>query len=324
MPRSQRLLVHGSLLFTALLWGGNFSAIKELLIVLDPLDVIFLRALGASLFFVIYLGVSGNPLISIERADLIRLILIGVAGITVMNLATTYGQNLLPAALASLIVTSSPVFTVVIAAALGHERINQRTVLGIGIAFLGFLVVVLLGTDRGASFGGGQLRGIGILILAPLSWAVYTVLSKPLLGRYPPFHIASYTVICGTFSFLFIPLWHEGTISRIGNLDARGWFAAFFASVMAYALAYFLWYRGLQHLTASQTSIYLYMVPVFGVLTAWLILGESITAWFLLGGLTILAGVVITNTARSTRPAQAKKRSSLPHSSDDVLASNSG
>lgn len=296
------MLIHGSLLFTALLWGGNFSAIKELLTVLEPLDVVFIRALGASSFLILYLVLSGNPLIPIERSDLVRLILIGVAGITVMNLATTYGQNLLPAALASLIVTSSPIFTVVLAALLGQERISRRTVAGVVLAFTGFLIVLLLGTDGGVGLGGGQLKGAGILVLAPMSWAIYTVLSKPLLTRYPPFHIASYTVICGTLSFMTIPFWHDGTIGRLRNLDARGWFAAFFASVLAYALAYFLWYKGLQSLSASQTAIYLYLVPVFGVITAWLVLDESITAWLLLGGMTILAGVVLTNTARTRRP----------------------
>ena len=304
MPRSQTLLVHGSLLFTALLWGGNFSAIKELLTTLEPLDVIFLRAVGASAFFVLYLLMSRNPLIPMRREDIYRLLLLGLVGITVMNLATTYGQNLLPAALASLIVTSNPIFTVIVAALLGQERISARTLAGVAIAFAGFLIVLLLGSNRDSSFGGAQLTGVGILVLGPLSWAVYTVLSKPLLSRYPPFHVAAYTVICGTMSFMTIPFWHGGTIERIGDLDARGWFAAFFASVMAYALAYLLWYKGLKALTPSQTSIYLYLVPVFGVLSAWLVLGESITAWLLLGGLTILGGVVLTNTARTRRPAE--------------------
>ncbi|MGE3797668.1 MAG: DMT family transporter [Thermomicrobiales bacterium] len=314
MHLPQKLLVHAALLFTAFLWGANFSAIKELLTALEPLDVVFLRALGASGFFLIFLLVSGNPLIPMRRKDIVLLVLLGLVGITVMNLATTYGQNLLPAALASLIVTSNPVFTVIIAALLGQERISLRTVAGVIIAFTGFLIVLFLGTGQGTDFAGGQIKGAAILVIAPLSWAIYTVLSKPLLATYPPIHVAAYTVICGTMLFLTVPLWHEGTTSRIRSLDARGWFAAFFASIMAYALAYLLWYKGLKSLSPSQASIYLYLVPVFGILTAWLILDESITAWLILGGATILFGVVITNLSRTPAgsPDGSKRAGRLP------------
>jgi drug/metabolite transporter (DMT)-like permease len=54
-------------------------------------------------------------------------------------------------------------------------------------------------------------------------------------------------------------------------------------------------------LTPSQTAVYIYLVPLFGLLSAWLVLDETITRYLLLGGATILAGVILTNSAR--RPA---------------------
>ena len=58
-------------------------------------------------------------------------------------------------------------------------------------------------------------------------------------------------------------------------------------------------------LTASQTAVYIYLVPVFGILCAWLLLDEQITGYLLLGGAVILAGVALTNSGRSApgRPA---------------------
>ncbi len=301
MSRTQLALVHGSLLITAMLWGGNFAAIKELLKTLEPLDVVFLRAFGALSFFIIYLIWTRRPIIHTDRQDFLRLVAIGFIGITVMNLAMSFGQRLIPAALASLIVTSNPLFTVLVAAMLGQEAIRRRTIMGIAIAFVGFLIVLLYGTGSTADFGGGHLKGALIIIIAPISWAFYTVLSKPLLSKYPPFHVAGYTAIAGTVSFMMIPLLQKGTIDRIGNLDQRGWIAAVFASILAYAVAYLLWYKGLEALTPSKTAIYIYLVPVFGVLSARLVLGEQITIYLVLGGLTILAGVIVTNTSRAPR-----------------------
>jgi drug/metabolite transporter (DMT)-like permease len=67
----------------------------------------------------------------------------------------------------------------------------------------------------------------------------------------------------------------------------------------------------LRVLTPSQTAVYIYLVPVFGLLSARLVLGETITAYLVLGGATILAGVVLTNSARAPRRAPRRTQESL-------------
>lgn len=311
MSRASLLLVHASLFLTAVVWGGNFTAIKYLLRDLDPLDVIFLRTAAAALFFVVFLVLSGRPLIPMRRADAFRLVALGVIGITIMNLAMINGQKMIPAALASLIVTSNPIHTTIISRVLIGESLTGRKLAGIGLAFTGFLIVLLYGSGNRADLGSGQMKGVLIVALAPFSWAFYTVLSKPLLTRYPPVHVASYTAIAGALGFLLVPVVHEGTVTRIGALDAWGWTAALFASLLAFTLGYILWYRGLRVLTPSQTAVYIYLVPLFGLLSAWLVLDERITGYLLLGGATILAGVVLTNSGRTTA-APAPARDSEP------------
>lgn len=296
--RGTALTVHASLFVTAMLWGGNFSATKFLLGQLRPLDVIFLRLGAAAVFFLLILLMTRRPLIPMRRADVLRLLAIGVIGVTVMNLAMINGQNMVPAALASLIVTSNPIHTAIISRVLIGEPLTRRKLAGIGLAFLGFLIVLLYGSGSRLGFDSSQLKGVLIVAIAPFSWAFYTVLSKPLLVRYPPVHVAAYSSIAGALGFMVTPFIRPGTISRISDLSAWGWVAALFVSLLGFVLSYVLWYRGLQFLTASQTAVYLYLVPVFGLLSAWLILDERITLYLLLGGATILAGVILTNSAR--------------------------
>jgi drug/metabolite transporter (DMT)-like permease len=302
-PFAPRLPARLSLLLTAILWGGNFAAIKYLLRSLEPFDVMFLRAAGAVLFFSLFLAFTGRMLIPMERGDAVRVVLIGVIGIAVMNLAMINGQNLLPAALASLIVTSNPIHTTLISRLLGQEALTRRKIGGIALAFAGFLIVLLYGSGKEADLSADHVKGMLILALAPFSWAFYTVLSKPLLACYPPVHIAAYTSIAGSLGFLIVPFVRPGTATRLANLTARGWGAALFATLLAFVLSYVLWYRGLRVLTPSQTAVYIYLVPVFGLLAARFVLGETITTYLLLGGGTILAGVVLTNSARSSKPA---------------------
>ncbi len=300
-PTQPILLVHGALLLTAALWGGNFSGMKFLLGELSAVDVMVVRCLGAALFFVAVLLATGRPWVPMTRADGLRLVLIGVLGITAMNVALAYGLRSLSAGLASLIITRNPVFTVLIATALGRERLTGRKLAGIAVAFAGFLVVLQFGSPGGTQLGADQLRGVLILLLAPLSWAFYTVLSKPLLTSYPSLHVAAYATIAGGLTFLPVLAFDGGLGARMAALDARGWLAMFYVSVLSIVVAYILWYWGLRVLSPSQTAVYAYLVPVFGLLGAWLVLGDPPTAFVLLGGAVIIAGVVLTNSAPRAR-----------------------
>jgi drug/metabolite transporter (DMT)-like permease len=279
------------------LWGGNFAAIRLLLDELRPLDVVFLRSGGAACFFAVVLLLTGRPRLTLPRRDALRLVLIGFIGVTVLGVAVVYGQARLSATLASLIVTSNPIHTAVISRLVLGEPLGPRKVGGIALAFVGLVIVLLYGSADAAPLGARELTGVGILAIAPFSWAIYTVLSKPLLAVYPSVHVAAYTTIVGAAGFLPLPLASAGMLERIGALDARGWWAALFATLVSFVLGYILWYRGLRVLTPSQAAVYIYLVPVFGLLAAWLVLGERPTPFLLLGGATILAGVILTNSA---------------------------
>ncbi len=280
-----------------MIWGGNFAAIRVLLDELKPLDVVFVRSGGAALFFALALLLTGRPLLAMPRRDGLRLVLIGAIGVTVLGLAVVYGQARLSATLASLIVTSNPIHTALISRLFLGEPLGPRKLGGIGLALVGLVIVLLYGSANAAPLGGGELTGIAILAIAPFSWAIYTVLSKPLLAVYPSVHVAAYTTIVGAAGFLPLPLVSEGMLGRIGGMDGRGWLAALFATLVSFVLGYILWYRGLRVLAPSQAAVYIYLVPVFGLLSAWLLLGERPTPFLLLGGTTILAGVILTNSA---------------------------
>lgn len=293
-----------------MLWGGNFAALRTLLDRVEPLDVVVIRGVGAAFFFALVLLLSGRPRLAMPRRDALRLVGIGLLGVTILNLAVVFGQARLSAALASLIVTSNPIHTAIISRFLLGEPLGRRKLGGIGLAFVGLVVVLLFGSADAAALGARELTGVGILAIAPFAWAFYTVLSKPLLASYPSVHVAAYTTIAGAVPFFALPLARAGTLGRIGGLDGRGWLAALFVTLFSFVLAYILWYRGLRVLSPSQAAVYIYLVPVFGLLSAWLLLGERPTPFLLLGGATILAGVVLTNSGpgaeRTASPGPAR------------------
>lgn len=142
-----------------MLWGGNFAAIRFLLEELEPLDVVFVRGVGAAGFFGVALLLTGRPWLGLSWREVGRLAVIGVLGVTVVNVAVAFGQNRLPASLASLIVTSNPVFVALISRAVLGEALGARKVGGIGLAFVGLAVVVFGGQAGRGRSGGGSWVG---------------------------------------------------------------------------------------------------------------------------------------------------------------------
>ena len=303
MLLSRRLLVvHLSLLLTVIIWGQTFVAIRYLVVRIGAPEVLFLRAGLSSLCFLMIIAFSQRALRDFTQAEWGRMALVALCGVAVNSVAQAFSQNYLTASLASLLVTCAPVFTAVLSRLLLGEALTRRKLLGITLACAGFLIVLLWG-GSGASFSADRLLGIAILICAPLGWAAYTVLSKPLLARHEPHVVAGVTTVLG--GLMLLPLLAlEPSVARDAvQLSARGWLAAITFSVLAIVVGYTLWYRGLRELDPSQVVVYMYLVPFFGVLSSWLILGERITPWLLLGGATILSGVVVTNSGRRAVPA---------------------
>lgn len=295
------LLVHLGLLTVAILWGGNFSALKHLLTALNPVDVVVLRSIGAGLFYGLFLASMRRLIIPVAAPDARRMLFIGVLGIPVMSLSMAYGLTHLNAGLASLLVTSNPIFTAIISRLLLGERLTVRKVTGILVAFAGFLLVLQFGASGGARLESNQIMAVVIVLFGPLAWAFYTVLSKPLLGRYPPMYVASYTTMAGGAGFIPLLIFDAPMRDRMAAMDAVDWLAALYVSLLAITVAYLLWYWGLRVLTPSQTAVYTYLVPVFGVLASWLVLGEVPAIFALIGGSVIVFGVVLTNTSSRRR-----------------------
>jgi drug/metabolite transporter (DMT)-like permease len=252
----------------------------------------------ASLVFTPIVLIMARGIPKIQRADIPMLLVIALLGVTINTSAIAFGTQLIPAAVASLIVTGNPVFTAIISRILVGEPMTGRKILGVIIAFTGFLIVLLYGGQE-AEFSIQNALGVLITMGGPLAWAFYTVLSKPLQGKYDPVQFVGVTTIVGSLPLLPFILINTDLVTVTRTFGATEWLALTVSAVLALVVAYLLWYRGLSILEPTQIAVYVYMVPVFGALGAWLLLGERITIFVLIGGLTILTGVIITNTSRS-------------------------
>jgi drug/metabolite transporter (DMT)-like permease len=192
-----------------------------------------------------------------------------------------------------LLVVQIPVFTYAVACLAGAERAERRRVLGIAVALAGALVIVL---ERGEG-GGGKSSTLGnVLIVANcLSYAVYLVLARGLLQRFPTLVVIAWIFWCSLpavpFLFLAGPIWPAGAAPRVLASFA---YTLVFGTFLAYLLNAF----ALARVPASTVAVFIFLQPLVAGAAGVLALDERITLPVVLAGALLLAGIVLVARAR--------------------------
>src|SRR5215208_6362862 len=219
--------------------------------------------------------------------DLLSMAGIGLVGVGMNNVSFTFGVSMTTASGTALIYAAVPIWGILLGLALGLERPTTWGILGVCLAFLGVAVVVYGGLS-----GSTSLLGNLLVVVATVCWGSYAVLSLPLLRKYSPLVVASYTMLFGGLGAL--PLALPGFLDA-GWADASGraWEALAYSTLLVAAFGFWAWQRGVSQVGANRVLIYQYLITLVGVAAGVLLLGESLTANKVLGGAIILLGVYL-------------------------------
>ena len=213
--------------------------------------------------------------------------LAGICAVYGYQLAVNYGETLVPAGTASLVANTTPVFTALLARLFLRERLGPWKLAGIAAAMGGVVVIMLYGA--GEELAAGRLKGIAFIVLAALSWAVYTVLMRPLTREHNPLFVTAYAILAGTLAML--PLLGGEFFPQLGRMSAAGWGWLLFLGLGCTTLGYLLYSKGLEGLGATVTAFYIYLIPPISLFWAWVVLGEALNSAILVGAAVILAGL---------------------------------
>ena len=277
----------------SILWGVAFVGIKEGLRELSPSTLTVLRFAIADVCLLAIMAVWPAARPRFERRDLWRLAVLGVTGVPGYHLALNWGEQRTSASVASLIVATAPVMVALGSAALLGERATLRRWIGIALAFSG--VAVLAVSDPA---GGGRTSVTGILVsmLAPVMWAVYVIVGKPLADRTSAVRITTTSMLMG--SVCLLPLLSGETFRQIGSLSASGWGWMLQLGLGSSVAGYFIFVWALGKMDATTVSVFLYAVPVVALISAWLLLDEQLGASMIFAAAMVIAGVVLAQQDR--------------------------
>jgi drug/metabolite transporter (DMT)-like permease len=292
--------VHLRLVGMALLWGASWPAGRTLALAMPPLSGAAWRFTLAAVLLALWAVWRQREWPLLTRKQWLGLALagaIGVAGYAVFFMAALQRVE---ASRAAVVVTTNPVFTTLLAAWLFKEKFNARIALGMLCALIGAATVLTHGAPW-TVFTGGIGLGDWLLVGCIATWVGYTLIARALLGGIDSLAATAISSVVGTVLLWSVALAVDGATvvtNSIASLSAAGWLSMVFLAVGSTVLAYAWYFRGVAELGAGTAASYISLVPVFGVASSVLVLGESLDASLLVGGALAVAGVVLTSQAR--------------------------
>jgi len=286
-------LAHIALLLTNLFFAINLSAAKHLTSnqLAGPFGINVVRV-GVSVFLFWLLFVLKPGDYRIEKKDWFRFFGCALTGIAINQMLFLKGLSLTYPIHASLLMLTTPILIVIIAAFLLKEKISNVRILGLLMGIGGALVLVLGKENSGQ--GGNPTLGDLLVIINAISYTMYFILVKPLMQKYNPVVIIRWIFTIGLL--LVLPFgWNE--FSRIPwtqftGIDITAMFLVVFTGTF---LAYLFNLYGIKILGASVAGFYIYTQPLFAAVIAMVFLKEELSLYKLLAALLIFAGVYLTN-----------------------------
>lgn len=286
----------------AAIWGVNFVVVKLGLEALPPLAFNTLRFPLACV--VLYGVLRSRPGPLLPRSDgLVPLVGLGLLGHVVYQCLFIFGIDRTLAGNASILLATVPVWTTLLSLALGHERPSMQVWLGVAGTLTGMALVVLGG--GGVSLGGATFRGDVLMTGAAVAWALYTVASRRLVLEYGALRVTAWTLWIGTPGIVVLGL-PDLLRTNLEGVPVGAWAAVVYAGVLALAVAYVAWYRGVEKLGSSRTAVYSNLVPVVALLTGWLWLGEVPSSLQIAGAALVVASLTLARLG-GPRPERGRR-----------------
>jgi drug/metabolite transporter (DMT)-like permease len=271
----------------SVLWGGSFFFNSVALRELPPLTLVLMRVALAAIILL--------PILRIYRIRF-PASLSGWQPFFVVALFNNVlpfsliviGQTYIPSGLASILNATTPLFTVVVMAAAGEEKLYARRVAGVVVGLIG--VIILRGQDLG--FQTSQGVGIVLCLAAAFSYGLAALVARRKLSKSPPLATATFQLIASSLMMTII----AAVFERPWQLPMPGaatWLAMVGLAALSTALAYIVFFQILRRSGSTNVMLVTLLIPVTAILLGYLVLGESIFLREIIGALVIASALLL-------------------------------
>ncbi len=289
-----RGVIFAALLGLFVVWSNSYHAIAYLRreLHISAMNLVTLRYGPALPFALAYCLARWRALRALLARDGWAVVLMAIMTIPGYNLALNWGQARVPPVTASLIVAMNPVFTLVMALLFLGERARAMKIAGMAVAFFG--VFLLIRTQQHA-FGAGYLPYALVVLLAPLAWAIATVVGKPITARTDPLLLTFAAMALGSLPFgIALATGAGGVHAILATLPPTGWIALAHLTILCTLVGFAVWFWALRHLPASSVAAFVFLNPPFAEIFGFLWRTEAFHWSTVVFGAITLLGVAMS------------------------------
>ncbi|MDQ3804178.1 MAG: DMT family transporter [Acidobacteriota bacterium] len=309
-PQTGGVGPHVALVAVQVIFGTWPILGKITLRVLPSTGLVAFRVVGAAAAFLL-LGRLTGRLVVPERRDLARFALYSLLGVVLNQFLFTKGISLSTVTNAALLGTAIPVFTLVVSALLGYERLSGRAALGTAVAAAGVLYLV---DPLRADLSGDKTLGNLLLVANTLSYGAYLALTQDAFRRYGALTAMTWVFLFACVAAVPVGGYHLAQ-APLREVGAGVWLAVAYIILVPTVGAYYLNAWALERAAPSTVAVYIYLQPLIAYAVAPLVLGaeEGWNARTWVATALIFAGVaVVTLRPRSHVLEEVSERPDAP------------
>ncbi len=288
MPRTA--LVYLALLLVTLIYGANYTIAKYVVPeYLLPLAFVVMRVSVSTLLF--WMVARTFPTEKVRRRDHWLLIRCAFFGTAINQFFYFKGLSLTTPIHASLIMTTTPIAVLMVAAFLRHERLTMMKITGVLVGLAG---VLLLLTKGGVSLENGTFTGDLFILLNGITYATYLVLVKPLMRTYHHATVLKWVFLYG--ALMMVPVGLQQVFSADwSSFPDLTWWSLGYVVLAATFVVYLLNAWALNYVDSSVVGIFIYLQPVFATIVALAAGEDQLDLLTVIYALIIMAGVYLVS-----------------------------
>jgi drug/metabolite transporter (DMT)-like permease len=298
LTRSRMLGIVLLLVLINLVWAGQPTAIKYIPPdQLGPFAIAFLPFFFITPLLVPLLWWKRKTDLPAARptiADWLQFVVAGVGGQLIAQLGMTWGSVVGQASSCAILYLMIPVLTAFLASLLLGERVTALRIVCLSIGLAGVLLMSARDLKNVSFLQSNYLFGNLLFLVGCVGASFYNVYCKGLMRKFHERDILIYSYITATPASLPFLLWKEPECFRnLAHLDAQAWIAFGFLVLFVYGISMLMFFRILQYLPVTVALSSTYLVPVFGVAIAIVLLGERLDTLTVVGAAVVLAATIL-------------------------------
>ena len=285
----KQIRTYGGVILSMIFWSFSFIWFKQANGTFRPITIVFIRLVFSVILLTAFLILT-KKFVTIKRQDRKLFFLLALMEPFFYFIGESFGLTYVSATVASVLISTIPVFATLGAWIIFRERLKAINYAGIILSFLG-VIVFILNKDGTLSF---SLKGLGLMMFAVFSAVGYNLTLSRLVGSYSPVFIVNMQNVIGGLLFLPVFLFSDLKHFIYSSYSFRDFIPIIELAVFASCGAFILFAYSVRNMGITKANVFSNCIPIFTAFFSFLILGEKLSLQNIAGMLIVIAGLFMS------------------------------